>query len=230
MFKNENIIEILSMGGIAMLFLVICLVIVTAIVIDRWWYLRTLRNSLYNLFYDLRKAIVRGNINEVITICESGRPPISTIFKEGIIRSDKSKDDIFEALESTRLKELKSLKKRVWIVGTVGNIAPFIGLFGTIIGIIKVFDQIAIESSGSFSVVSAGIAEALIATAGGLAVAIIAVIAYNYLANKINGLSQDIKYTNLQLTELLNENPLNTEIEWRGSENEEIVLSSRRNE
>ena len=73
----------------------------------------------------------------------------------------------------------------LWIIGTIGSLAPFIGLFGTVVGIMKAFHEIAIEGSGGFEVVAAGISEALIATAVGLGVAIIALAFYNYLNVKI---------------------------------------------
>src|SRR4030065_1340127 len=89
------------------------------------------------------------------------------------------------------LKETQKLRKHLWILGTVASSAPFIGLLGTVVGIIKSFESMAIAGTGGFAVVAAGISEALVATALGLAVAIIAVIFYNYFQTRIatlNGL------------------------------------------
>ena len=80
------------------------------------------------------------------------------------------------------------LKRGIWVLGTIGASAPFIGLFGTVIGIIKAFHQMAIMGTGGFAVVAAGISEALIATALGLIVAIIAVIFFNYMQVRISNL------------------------------------------
>jgi biopolymer transport protein ExbB len=80
------------------------------------------------------------------------------------------------------------LKRGIWILGTIGASAPFIGLFGTVIGIIKSFHQMAVMGTGGFAVVAAGISEALIATALGLIVAIVAVIFFNFMQVRISNL------------------------------------------
>jgi biopolymer transport protein ExbB len=88
-------------------------------------------------------------------------------------------------------EETQILKKHLWILGTVASSAPFIGLLGTVVGIIKSFESMAIAGTGGFAVVAAGISEALVATALGLAVAIVALIFYNYFQTRIanvNGL------------------------------------------
>jgi len=87
--------------------------------------------------------------------------------------------------EDKRFEELEALKGPLWILATVGASAPFIGLFGTVVGIMKAFHSMAVMGSGGFAVVSRGISEALIATALGLGVAIIAVVFYNYFQTRI---------------------------------------------
>ena len=87
--------------------------------------------------------------------------------------------------EERRFEENEALKGAIWILATTGVSAPFIGLLGTVIGIIKSFQSMAVEGSGVFTVVAGGISEALVATALGLAVAIIAVIFYNYFNTKL---------------------------------------------
>ena len=86
-------------------------------------------------------------------------------------------------------EETQILKKNLWILGTVASSAPFIGLLGTVVGIIKSFESMAIAGTGGFAVVAAGISEALVATALGLAVAIIALIFYNYFQTRISSVN-----------------------------------------
>jgi len=94
-------------------------------------------------------------------------------------------DYLSEVVDDRKFEELEALKGSVWMLGTTGVSAPFIGLLGTVIGIIKSFQSMAVEGSGGFAVVAGGISEALVATALGLAVAIIAVIFYNYFHTKL---------------------------------------------
>jgi biopolymer transport protein ExbB len=86
-------------------------------------------------------------------------------------------------------EETQKMKKHLWVLGTVASSAPFIGLLGTVVGIIKSFESMAIAGTGGFTVVAAGISEALVATALGLGVAIIAVIFYNYFQTRIGNLN-----------------------------------------
>ena len=86
-----------------------------------------------------------------------------------------------------------SLKRYLWALGTVGSSAPFVGLFGTVVGILKAFQSMSVAGTGGFKVVSQGIAAALVATAAGLLVAIYAVIAYNYFVARVNGIAMQYK-------------------------------------
>jgi biopolymer transport protein ExbB len=107
--------------------------------------------------------------------------------REGSQRLETANTFAVEAM----FEETQKLRKHLWILGTVASSAPFIGLLGTVIGIIKSFESMAVSGTGGFAVVAAGISEALVATALGLGVAIIAVIFYNYFQTRIatlNGL------------------------------------------
>jgi biopolymer transport protein ExbB len=112
--------------------------------------------------------------------------PAGRIFSDILARhSADSLEYLADLTEEKRFEEVEALKGPLWILGTVGASAPFIGLFGTVVGIIKAFHNMALMGSGGFSVVAAGISEALVATGLGLAVAIIAVIFYNYFQTRV---------------------------------------------
>ena len=95
------------------------------------------------------------------------------------------------------------MERYLVVLGTMGNTAPFIGLFGTVIGIIKAFRDLALAGAGGPAVVAKGIAEALVATAGGLAVAIPAVIVYNYFMRKVKDRSVEMEVVSARLLVLL---------------------------
>jgi biopolymer transport protein ExbB len=82
------------------------------------------------------------------------------------------------------------MKRGIWMIGTVGSLAPFVGLFGTVIGIIRAFSVMADAGGGGFAVVASSLSEALIATAAGLGVAIVALLFFNYLNSSIAGINQ----------------------------------------
>jgi biopolymer transport protein ExbB/TolQ len=111
------------------------------------------------------------------------------VFERGLQVFRKTPQKTAEAVTSQRAATVLSFKRYLWALGTVGSSAPFVGLFGTVVGILKAFQSMSVAGTGGFKVVSQGIAAALIATAAGLLVAIYAVIAYNYFVAKVNGLA-----------------------------------------
>ena len=94
-------------------------------------------------------------------------------------------EDLERVLTTSRQETAQELKRGLWVVGTVGSLAPYVGLFGTVVGIIRAFHDMAVHGAGGFEVVAAGISEALIATAAGLAVAIAALLIYNYMMVRV---------------------------------------------
>jgi biopolymer transport protein ExbB/TolQ len=102
-----------------------------------------------------------------------------------------------------RFEEMERLKGSLWILGTVASSAPFIGLFGTVVGIVKAFHHMAVLGSGGFAVVAGGISEALIATALGLVVAIVALIFYNYFQIRLDRIEAALTIGGARLLEAL---------------------------
>jgi biopolymer transport protein ExbB len=112
-------------------------------------------------------------------------------------------DELADIGAERRFEEMEQLKRPLWILGTVASSAPFIGLFGTVVGIIKAFHSMANLGSGGFAVVAGGISEALVATALGLGVAIIALIFYNYFQVRLDRIESALTIGTARLVEAL---------------------------
>src|SRR5689334_18178788 len=148
-------------------------------------------------------ALDKGDIAKATALCEMSQVPIADVFERGLQVYSKTPEKTTEAVTSQRNATVLSLKRYLWALGTVGSSAPFVGLFGTVIGILKAFQSMSVAGTGGFKVVSQGIAAALVATAAGLLVAIYAVIAYNYFVARINGIAMQYRlYTEEFLTAL----------------------------
>ena len=130
-------------------------------------------------------ALERGDVAKATALCEMSPIPIADVFERGLAVYGKTPEKTTEAVTSQRNATVLSLKRYLWALGTVGSSAPFVGLFGTVVGILKAFTSMSVAGTGGFKVVSQGIAAALVATAAGLLVAIYAVIAYNYFVARI---------------------------------------------
>ena len=138
-------------------------------------------------------ALEKNDIGKATALCEMSQVPLADVFERGLTVFQKTPEKTTEAVNSMRNATVLSLKRYLWALGTVGSSAPFVGLFGTVIGILKAFQSMSVAGTGGFKVVSQGIAAALVATAAGLLVAIYAVIAYNYFVARINGIAMQYK-------------------------------------
>jgi biopolymer transport protein ExbB/TolQ len=139
-------------------------------------------------------AIESGDISKATALCETSNEPLAEVFERGLRIFQKTPVKTQEAVNSQRIAVLASLKRYLWALGTVGSSAPFVGLFGTVVGILKAFQAISMAGgAGGTKVISAGIAAALVATAAGLLVAIYAIVAYNYFVSRVNAISVQYK-------------------------------------
>lgn len=191
-------LEILR-SSFTLIILIFCSVISLAFTIERWLFFRRINIDAVSFLAKIREFLETGKFNEASALCEKTPGPIAVIAKNAVLNHQKSKDQLEELLEATRLRERLKLEQFLTILGTLGNTAPFIGLFGTVVGIIKAFRDLALSGVGGPAVVAKGIAEALVATAAGLAVAIPAVIIYNYYMKKVKAISTDMEAASLEI-------------------------------
>jgi biopolymer transport protein ExbB len=185
--EGLSVLDMIQTGWIATYPLILFSVVTLSIVFERVWSLRNLVSASLSLAHTICPPLERGDFNAARQATEGQvATPAGRIFADVLGRHQSDSMEYLSGLtEDKRFEELEALKGPLWVLGTIGSSAPFIGLFGTVVGIVKAFHNMAIMGSGGFSVVAAGISEALIATALGLVVAIIAVIFYNYFQTRI---------------------------------------------
>ncbi len=189
--QGLSVIDLIMQGWYVTYPLLAMSVMVTSIVIERLWVLRSMSGAIDDLTETACGALEKGDRNGAASAVERAmkESPAARIFAPLLaLLGNSSTDDLIEFGERRRLDEVKRLKSNIWLLGTVAASAPFIGLLGTVIGIIKSFHQMATMGTGGFAVVAAGISEALVATALGLVVAILALLFFNYFQVKIGNL------------------------------------------
>jgi len=191
--QGLDLIDIIHKGAIATYPLILMSIISVTVVLERLWSLKNIGSITLRIAESLLEPIKKGQRDLAIAICkQNSQSPVARIFLNVLEREGNQGLDTAGTLATeVMFEETQKLKKHLWILGTVASSAPFIGLLGTVVGIIKSFESMAVAGTGGFAVVAAGISEALVATALGLAVAIIAVIFYNYFQTRIatlNGL------------------------------------------
>jgi biopolymer transport protein ExbB len=112
-------------------------------------------------------ALDNGDLGKAMALCEMYPVPLAEVFERGLQVYKKNPAKVTEAVTSQRGAAVLQLKRYLWALGTVGSSAPFVGLFGTVVGILKAFQSMSVAGTGGFKVVSQGIAAALVGTAGG---------------------------------------------------------------
>lgn len=175
-----SLLSLIEQGGIALIPLGICSVLVLAVILERVWTFARVGAIPVDLMQRAEALLAAGAWQDAIRLLDASPSPFARVAKASLMHSDASEEEVADVLALACDSELSDATRPLPIIGTTGNIAPFIGLFGTVIGIMKAFQQVADKQAAGASVVSAGIAEALIATAAGLAVGICAVIANNW--------------------------------------------------
>jgi len=174
--------------------LLICSVVVWAVFIEKIWFLSRFKKQFKNLYNKALNLLDEGKIIECTGLVKSAESHLKVPFLAVLEGRNLNNKDEWEKNITRKLSETQLVLKRfLWLLGTIGNLAPFIGLFGTVLGIIKSFDSMAKSGKTGFAVVSTGLAEALIATAAGILVAVVAVLFYNYFQSQINSLNLRIK-------------------------------------
>jgi len=173
--------------------LFLCSTISVAVTLERWWFFRKARVDVDQLLAGVRKLIESGKVDQAQAACQKSPAAAARVVSYALANRAHSRVELEELLASKRLEERLRLERFLGVLGTMGNTAPFIGLFGTVIGIIKAFRDLALSGAGGPAVVAKGIAEALVATAAGMVVAIPAVILYNYFMRKVKTVSVEME-------------------------------------
>lgn len=195
----------LQYGGITLIILLTCSIFLVTIVIERFLYYKKEAINTNVFLDDLSKLLKSQDIQSALDLCGKNQGFATRVVQEGIKRHDRNSAAIEDAMKVAILEENVRMERFVPIIGTIAVISPFIGLFGTVLGIIRSFSDIAIAKSAGPEVVSKGVAEALVATAAGLLVAIIAVICYNYFKIRIKQINTELSVMAAKIMELLRE-------------------------
>jgi len=199
-------LQFLMKGGWLMVPLVFCSILALAIIIEKFLSLGVIERRA-NSFIEKAKKILNSNddrkIDKLSALCKMTSSPPSRILQKAIEKRDKSRGEIKEAVEDAGSLEVPYIEKHLRILGTIATIAPLLGLLGTVFGMIKAFNVIAIKGVGEAGALAGGIAEALITTAVGLSIAIPTLVFYNYFTHRTDKLIRIFENTSQEFLELL---------------------------
>jgi len=202
----NNLLDKFTQGGPVMWPLLIFSVLALAVAIERFFALRKARVNVNEFLARVRKALmVNRSLRDAVKICEQYQGPVASVLKAGLLKFGQPKEDVEKTIENAALFEMGRLERGLPFLATTANIAPLLGFLGTVTGMINSFDALAKVGLSNPAAVAAGISEALITTATGLAIAIPVQLVYNYFMNKINRFVRDIETAANMLVETFGE-------------------------
>ena len=190
-------------GAGFMSLIIICLILGMAIAIERILYLAFSKTNTTKLLESVEAALEKGGIEEAKKVCRETRGPVASIFYQGLLRADQGVDVVEKTIVSYGGVQMSLMENGLsWLALFIG-IAPSLGFLGTVIGMIQAFDAIQAAGDISPNVVAGGMKVALITTVGGLIVAMILQIFYNYIIAKIDALSIDMEDSSIRFVDAM---------------------------
>jgi biopolymer transport protein ExbB len=198
---------LLENGGAVIWLILIAAAAALVVFIERALFCHSSQINSAEFLNGVRNVLKRDNVVEAISICDATPGPVARLVKAAILNRDKGRERVRESVEEAGLIEVPRLEEKLNLLATIAQIAPLLGLFGTIIGFIDIFEQI--EVSGLYAHIgqlSHGIWKSLICAAGGIGVAIPAHAGYNYLVSRVNKIVLDMERAAAEIVNIVTEN------------------------
>jgi biopolymer transport protein ExbB len=199
----KQILDFLAKGGMIMVPLFLCSIAALAVIIEKSLALRRRNVIIPEVVSVLENVKEPGDFGLAVSICEKHHGPFANIVRASLENHGLPREELKETLQDQGRQEVHQLEKGLGVLETVAGVAPLLGLLGTVLGILKVFEVISVMGVGQAAALAGGIAEALITTIAGLFIGIPALVAYNYFAKKAEALVLEIeKYSNRLLNKI----------------------------
>ena len=202
---------LLANGGPVIWLILLAAAIAAVVFIERALFCHRSQINSAEFLNGVRTVLKRGNVVEAIAICDATAGPVSRVVKAAILNRESGRERIREAVEEAGLVEVPQLEERLNLLATIVQIAPLLGLFGTIVGFINIFQQLQHDGAyahlfGGEHSLATGVWQALICAAAGIAVAIPAHAAYNYLVSRVNKIILDMERAAVEIVNIVTEN------------------------
>lgn len=201
--------QIFLAGGPVMWPILFCSIFAFAIILAKFWQLHSMDIDTRAFLNRILEKMKRHETKEALKICDEAKSPISNILKAGILKYDRARPQMIEAIEDASLYEIPKIEKNLTALATIAHISPLLGLLGTVTGMVRCFQTIQAKATTFHPVspgdLAGGIWEALLTTVAGLIVAIPTFVAYNYLVSRINHFILEMEKASTELVNFLTE-------------------------
>ncbi len=197
---------LLKHGGPMVWLLLLMSAVVIVVFIERLLHYHRAQINSVEFLNGIRNVLKRENVVEALSICDATPGPVARLVKTAILSRESGRDGVRDALEEAGLLEVPRLEEKLGLMATVAQIAPLVGLLGTVLGFLAVFQKL--QEQGVYAtpnLLSGGIWESMLSMAAGLAVAIPTYAGYNYLVNRVNSIVLDMEKASAEIVNLVSE-------------------------
>jgi biopolymer transport protein ExbB len=200
-----SLITMIAKGGPIMYPLALLLLISIYILVERLLVIGKANKTNKELLHSIKEMINTGNLANAISMCKNINTPESTMLEQGISRIGQPITEIRTAMDKSGANEISKLEKNLNVLNIIGRIAPMFGFIGTIIGVITIFYDISLAKTVEIEVISKGLYQKMVTSAGGLVVGVIAFVCYHWLNSRIDKLANRMEDTQIKFLDILNE-------------------------
>lgn len=200
-----SLFEMIAKGGPIMIPLALLFLVSLYILITRLLVINKASKKSNNLVLNLKEMVHNGNIANARALCKNNNTPESIMIEQGVARIGQPVQEIREAMNKSGSNEIAKLEKNLGVLNIIGRIAPMFGFIGTIIGVIKIFYSISLAKTVEIEVISSGLYQKMITSAGGLVVGVFAFVGYHWLNSQIDKLAHRMEDTQIEFLDMLNE-------------------------
>jgi len=197
-----GVLRVLSQGGLVMVPLAVCSILALTVIIERYATLRGADRGGAELIARVRLALQKGGGLEALKKCERAHGPVANVLAAGL-RAYLLGSPVRQAMEEQALAEQPGLNRRLAVLDTTVTLTPLLGLLGTVLGMISAFRIISVSGTSHPAGITGGVAEALVATATGLGIAIFSLVGYNWCRDKLRRITEEIELRATQLENLV---------------------------
>jgi biopolymer transport protein ExbB len=198
--------SLLFKGGPMLWFILLTSAVAIAVFIERVLHCHRAQINSSEFLNGVRTVLKRDNVVEALSICDATPGPVSRLVKTAILNRDHGRERVRESLEETGLAEVPRLEEKLNLLATLAQLAPLLGLLGTVLGFIHVFrDMQKSLLYANVAQLTDGIWQALICMAAGLAVSIICHAGYNYLVSRVNAIVLDMEKAATEIVNIVSE-------------------------
>jgi biopolymer transport protein ExbB len=201
--EEASVIAFFQAGGTTMYFLLAASIIALTLIFERSWSLRRSVVIPLKQVQDVENAVKAGDVDGAMQVCRGSNTTMGRILWVALKNRGVSRNVMKEILEEIGRQEVAYLERYINLLGVVASVAPLLGLLGTVLGMVEVFDQISSVGMGNPSVLAGGIAKALNTTVAGLCIAIPSLVAYRLFDSRVNNFVVEIEHHALRFVEML---------------------------